>query len=183
MLEKEEVDSSVFGARIKWRRLCAVLGCLGLLVQFKRSVSHNLSYTAWDDLNSLIASWIGSDAQIAHDSGSVLDPLVNQYAAARATKEICSFVGAGCFTIAMLLDLLGSSLAMRRPMRRSIPAIKFLDWARRLGFSGSSSGASAVFHFESWVVPEEGLSFTSSVLMGFLLNSFSQEAFSTLVAC
>ena len=30
LLEKEEAKTPGFGAQIKWRRLCALLGCLGL---------------------------------------------------------------------------------------------------------------------------------------------------------
>lgn len=110
-----------------------MLGCLGLFVGLLRNIWHNLTHTAWDDLNSLVASWIGSDALIPHDSNSVLNPLVDEYASARAAWQLCSMVGAGCFALAMLSDMLGSSLAMRW----DIPAVKFLAWSRRLGFLGS----------------------------------------------
>lgn len=104
-----------------------------------RSVWHYTN-TAWD-LSSLIASWIGSDALIDHDSNSVLYPLVKQYGSARAARLLFSAVGASCFTMAALSDMMGSSLAMRW----GLPAIKFLRWSRRLGFLGSLEHAVATF--------------------------------------
>lgn len=57
LLEKEEAKTPGFGAQIKWRRLCALLGCLGLLVGLQRSLWHNFTHSAWDDLNALIVSY------------------------------------------------------------------------------------------------------------------------------
>ena len=133
MLEKDERESPLCGARIKWRRICAVAGCIGLLVGLQRNLWHNFTHSAWDDLNSLIASWIGSDALISHESNSVLNPLVNQYASARGMQSLCSVLGASCFTLATLSDMMGLSMQMRWAIR----AAKFLNWSRRLGFLGS----------------------------------------------
>ena len=74
-------------------------------------MDHNFTHTAWDDLNGLIASMVGSDAMIAHDPSSVLAPLVRRYACARMARAVCS-MGAACFVLATAVDLAGSSYAL-----------------------------------------------------------------------
>ncbi|CAE7265851.1 unnamed protein product [Symbiodinium necroappetens] len=67
LLEKEEASAPSFGARIKWRRLCLFLGSFGLMVDLQRTLRHNSEFSAWDDMNALIASLLSS-------RHAVLDP-------------------------------------------------------------------------------------------------------------
>lgn len=69
---------------------------------------------------------------------------MRRYDLARTARALCSGLGAACFVLAFLADVLGSSLAIRYSWA---PGYKFLALSRSIGFIGSLAYASGLLVF------------------------------------
>ncbi len=145
ILEEREAKHIVaYGARIKFRRLCLILGSCGLCLSVKNMILHNLAVDPWDDMNNFIASMVGSGAVIAREKDSVLTPLVDQYARVRFQNMVWSFVGASSFALAAVLDIAGSTLVLRDFWPS---CARCLNLSRMSGFIGALAFACGLITF------------------------------------
>lgn len=145
ILEESETRQIVrYGARIKFRRLCLVLGSCGLCLSVKNMILHNLAVDPWEDMNNFIASMVGSGAVIAREKDSVLTPLVEQYGRVRFQNMVWSCIGASSFALAAVLDIAGSTLVLRGFWPS---CARCLNLSRMSGFIGALAFACGLITF------------------------------------
>ena len=120
---REAKRQQEFGARIKWRRLCLLLGTFGLIVSAWNAVQRILNVTPWEELLSEFTYLTGQHAYVSDSPGSVLAPLVDRYALARNQQLGFSLLGAVLFLTAVAFDIFGKHTA--------------LFWQRFLGMAGA----------------------------------------------
>jgi len=104
---KEAADKVRYGARIKWRRLCLLLGSASLCVAAWHFIEHCETRRPWDDVNRLIKTVAGKSIVVTREQASVFEPLVESYGHARRQHMLCNVVGAALFTLSAGLDIFG----------------------------------------------------------------------------
>jgi len=106
--QKEAKDKLRYGARIKWRRLCLLMGSASLVVSSYKVAMHNATFDPWDDVTMFLRAIAGKGVFITRDQASVFEPLVKRYGQARMHHMVCTIAGASLFSIAAGLDTFSS---------------------------------------------------------------------------
>ena len=133
---KEAADRAAHGPRIKWRRICLLMGALLLwLGAYKDWVSvqgKDADTVAWNELNDNLRSLFGGDFTVQPSNSSVLAPLVKEYAMSLESRRLSGWVTAALFLIGSIVDLASSTPAALRA-------------SRYLGLAGALSAATSLF--------------------------------------
>ena len=131
----ENSNRRLYGARIKWRRICLVVGAICMTVSAlndRALLWEDTVAIAWKELIAEMESYGGDDMLITPSNSSFLAPVVDGYGAVMKSRAQIKIVVALAFIVSAFCDLYKSTR-------------KWLFLSRMFGFAGGLGATASLF--------------------------------------